>query len=995
MTTNPGDQFHSNTNPDPSYFDGMNLAAGNQDFTDSSTSDIDGSSDIGTHSNFVNQQDGPDSTYDTLNEANADPAPTNSEDDIDSDTSDVDSPPDEGVEGTFANAQGTNLDSSYFALNEESIISAYGGETAGSNWLKAIAQGSGLSSPTTEWSLTSSQVAYWAGSTPITVQPHTAHSFFVRGDSNRIRSAFYIDIGITANSSTYTESYHTEQNNRDRPAAQLWLGSSLPPTQIHSVSTGTQTTVYVSLEEDGDKADILSGGTLTIDVPAGFTGITDVGGTNWGTATINGNQITVSNTATIRNSFLTYAFTITSPSIPGLYKLDIAFDDGNDAHPIGNFTIHVTGVPPTVEKINLEYQWTTATYNATYENVSIYVGSHTGGSENLLVNYWDGENLLVNYWDGFTWNLLGTISSTGWTNFTATGLTSSTYTIQFLGTSESSDSSKDTWNIDLVTLHTWSVQTYNYKLDLEIQWTSATFTQDYAELCIYAGNLTAENIRVDVWNNSVWTNIAFDLTAYSWNNFSIGTWLTSATFTIRFRGDFEVGDTTQSFWEIDCSLLHTWDNEIPQNTAAPTISNIDDTSFLYAEYRQYEITATVSDDDGFAEIDYMELTLTSDDRLTEYWTVRYDEDTNNFTEQSDPNNYITLDVDSSSANENGNDINSIFFITINWNHPDVANTDMKSVVFDANPSSNLNYSEVNWNVETRLDMSSGPTLSDGSGTLDRGDVDGNMTASGTVTYLGSTLHPSVSDIDVWISSAEYGTQTGPWEATNYEDVTGTFSATVFADDLVGLDIYTFKAVSEGTGAGGSDHFGSSQTDDYIADRVQVQSYSTDDSRINVNSSASLHAVLYYEYDNSFVTDGTVTINGITATYSGSIGIWDFVDEQSTAQLVTFDTLVYSGGAHSITVEDQNSQTIDQIWDYVKVVSYSVIDARVDVNSNAIIDVTLIYEYDGSFVTLGTVTINGVSATHQGVGVWRITVSSLSIAVCCLGSRDCHIILDYR
>ncbi|MHA2384556.1 MAG: hypothetical protein ACXACT_18455, partial [Candidatus Thorarchaeota archaeon] len=310
----------------------------------------------------------------------------------------MDSAPDLGIEGTFANAQGATLDSSYFAITEESVISAYGGETGdvfvtgsvpdnagsnqysfyqaifwnptddvydvsrvefnytGSSWCNAIAQGSGSSSPTSEWFLSSKQVAYWAGSSPISVQPHTAYSFYVRGDSNRIKSAFYIDIRITANSSTYAESYHSEQSNRNRPAAQLWLGSSLPPSQIHSVSTGVQTTVYVSLEEDCDSVDILSGGTLTIDVPTGFTGLTDVGGTNWGTATINGNQITVSNTAAVRNSYITYAFQITSPSTPGLYKLDIAFDDGNNAHPIGNFTVHVTGVPPSVEKVNVEYQ---------------------------------------------------------------------------------------------------------------------------------------------------------------------------------------------------------------------------------------------------------------------------------------------------------------------------------------------------------------------------------------------------------------------------------------------------------------------------------------------------------------------------------------------------------------------------------------------------------------------------------------------------------------
>ncbi|MCK5390401.1 MAG: hypothetical protein KAJ36_07915, partial [Candidatus Thorarchaeota archaeon] len=389
FATNPGDQFHSDTSSNIPYNDGMNLAAGTQDYADSSTSDIDSSPDIGTHSNFANQQDGPDSTYDTLDEANADPAPTNSEDDIDSDTSDVDSSPDQGIEGIFTSAQGTTLDTSYFALQEESIISDYGGETGsvfvtgalpdmasrdqfalyqaifwnptddvyeisrvefnytGSLWLNAISQGSGLSSPTTEWSFIDDQVAYWAGSSSITVQPHTAYPFYVTGDSNKIRdSAFYVDIRITANSSTYTESYRTGQWNQDRPAAQLWLGSSpSSPTQIHTVTTGTQTTVYVSLEESAGDEEILSGGTLTIDVPSGFTGITSVGGTSWDTAAINGNQITVSNTATILGSHLTYAFTITSPSTPGLYKLDIAFDDGLNAHPIGNFTIHVTGTP--------------------------------------------------------------------------------------------------------------------------------------------------------------------------------------------------------------------------------------------------------------------------------------------------------------------------------------------------------------------------------------------------------------------------------------------------------------------------------------------------------------------------------------------------------------------------------------------------------------------------------------------------------------------------
>jgi len=1011
MISNQPDNIDLTSNLNLPVHNDMGLSEHNQN-TATSTSDIDGSSDIGTHSNFTNLQAGPDSIYDNLTEANSAPAPTNSENDIDSDASDVDSSPDLGNEGTFANAQGTTLDSSYFTIQEESVISSYGGVTGGvfvtgsipymagyvrtgdgfyqaifwnptddvyeisrvefsyvgSNWLSGITQGSGLSSPTSGWG-NNATAAYWVDASTITVQPHTAQSFYVKGAVAKLNLApFSIDIRITANSSIYAESYSSGIDRRDMPIAQLWLGSSLPPSQIHSVPTSTTTRVYVSLEEDGNSVAIPTG-TLTIDVPTGFTSITDVGGINWGTATIDGYQITVSSTATVLGSHITYAFDITSPSTPGLYKLDLAFNGGSDASPIGNFTIHVTGVPQTVEKVNVEYQWSTATFSDTYEEVCINVGSLTGS-----------ENLIVNYWDGFSWNSLGSITNIGWSNFTATGLTSSIYTIQFVGSSETSDSLKDTWNIDLITLHTWSTQTYNYKLDLEVQWASANYTQDFEELCIYTGSLDAESIRIDVWNGGGWTNIALDLTGSDWNNFTVSTWLTSSTFTIRFRGDFEVGDTIQSSWEIDVCLLHTWDNNVPQTTPTPTISNLDDIAFLYANYKQYELTAEVSDADGFAEIDYFELTLTSDNRSIEYWTIRYDEDTGNFTEQFDPSNYITLDTDSSSAIKSGNNISATFFITINWNHPDAINTDLKSIVYDANPSSSSEYFEVNWNVETRLEIQDEPTLDDGVGTGNRGDFDQSITASGVVTYLNSSLHPPASEIDIWIQSSEYGTHIGPWEATSYTDVNGTFTATVYADNAVGIDTYTFKAVKQGTGVTGTNLFDSSETAQYIADRVQVQSYSADDSRINVNSTATLHVVLYYEFDSSFVTDGNVSINGKFAIYSGFNGVWTFTDEKSTAQLVTYNTLVYSGGTYGITGENQNGKSIGQIWDYVRVVSYSAIDSRVDVSSSVIIDVTLVFQYDGAPVTNGSVFVNGLSASHLGSGVWRFTDSKGAVQI---------------
>ncbi|MGY5861905.1 MAG: hypothetical protein RTU09_05985, partial [Candidatus Thorarchaeota archaeon] len=981
-------------------------AAGTEDYVDSDASDVDVSPDFGTHSSFVNQQAGPDAAYDTLLEENTAPPATDSENDVDNDNSDIDSSPDVGTEGTFSNAQGTVLDSSYLNLQEGSVSLGYGGELGsvfvtgsvpdmadkdqfcryqaifwnpsddiyeitrvefnytGSQWAKSISQGAGLSFPLTEWAVDSRMVVYWAGATPLYAQPHDISPFHISAKSNRINSDFNIDIRITANGTVYTASYHSEQGNGDYPAAQIWLGNSLPPEQNHSVAVSTETTVYVTLEEDAGKLQIDTGGTLTIDVPAEFSNIMDIGGTGWGTATITGNRIEISNTATVLNGYITYAFNATAPIFPGLYMLNIAYDGTSEgqpyAHPIGNFTLHVVGNQPTSEQIDVEYQWTTADYDEANEQLCIYVAAHTGS-----------EDLIINFWNGSGWENIGSITSTGWANLTITGLTSATYTIQLLGGSEASDSSKDVWDVDLILLRVWSLQTFNYELDLEVQWTSAIYTGTNEELCIYAGSLNAESIRVDVWTGSDWTNVFAGLIENSWNNVSVGTWLTSESFTVRFRGDLETGDTSQSSWQIDCSLLSTWTNEVPLNDATPTISNLDDSSYMYAMNRKYQVTTYVADGDGYADIDYLELTLTSDDQLTEFWTIRYDEDTGLFTEQSDPSNFISLDGAASSSVTSGNSLNATFHLAINWNHPDISNSDAKCYVTDDDTSSSLDYYEVDWNVESRLDMVVAPVLDDGSGTPARGDTDTSIDASGTVTYLGSSLHPLASEVDIWISASEYGSQVGPWEATNYEASGGTFSVQVYADDTVGQDTFSFKAVEEGAGSGGLDQFNSSESVQYIADRVQVQVYASDDSRLNIGDTASVHVTLYYDYDDSIVVDGTVTVNGLAATYSGSNGVWDYTDTKPTVQMVTYNTVAFSGGVHGITVEDQNGQSLEQIWDRIQVVSYSASDNRLNVNTTANIDVLLRYEYDSTAIVDGLVTVNGISATHQGAGVWRI------------------------
>jgi hypothetical protein len=113
---------------------------------------------------------------------------------------------------------------------------------------------------------------------------------------------------------------------------------------------------------------------------------------------------------------------------------------------VDHIRIGVSAPAITNYELDVEYQWIAAVYNQANKQVCLYVTSHTGN-----------ENLLVNYWTGSAWSLLGTITTTGWSNFTAIGLTSPTYTIQLKGSMESNDNIQDSWNIDVMMLHTWNI----------------------------------------------------------------------------------------------------------------------------------------------------------------------------------------------------------------------------------------------------------------------------------------------------------------------------------------------------------------------------------------------------------------------------------------------------------------------------------------------------------------------------------------------------------
>jgi len=98
----------------------------------------------------------------------------------------------------------------------------------------------------------------------------------------------------------------------------------------------------------------------------------------------------------------------------------------------------------------------------------------------------------------------------------------------------------------------------NYELDLEVQWTNAQFNGTTEELAIYADVSGAtESLKVDVWHNGTWQNL-FPNLVNGWNNISVLSYLNGPTFTIRFKGGSESADGFQDSWRIDAVLLKVW-----------------------------------------------------------------------------------------------------------------------------------------------------------------------------------------------------------------------------------------------------------------------------------------------------------------------------------------------------------------------------------------------------------------------------------------------------
>jgi flagellin-like protein len=225
--------------------------------------------------------------------------------------------------------------------------------------------------------------------------------------------------------------------------------------------------------------------------------------------------------------------------VPSEYTCEIEFTGSSDTSPLDQLGWTVDNA------------WTTGSVSVTLQLFDYSIGSSGA--------YPTSGNGYISYASSATPNTDETKSNTITDNPANFRDASGNWQLKIKGVKQTG--SQFDCNIDLVE---YKAGSNNYVLELPEQWTGADYYELNEELWIYTGTLSPnEDLMVQVWTGSEWTTV-MTLTAAnsnSANQVSVSNYLSGPTFTIRFKGANEDGDTNPSSWEIDYVMLHTWSIE--------------------------------------------------------------------------------------------------------------------------------------------------------------------------------------------------------------------------------------------------------------------------------------------------------------------------------------------------------------------------------------------------------------------------------------------------
>jgi len=497
-------------------------------------SDEDLSPDKGSHSEFPAQQEGPDSIFDTLTEITTESGGI--EDYVDNDASNVDSSSDLGNLINFNNMKAT--DSTYATLTESGsgggitfVNVAEASATSGTS--ATISKPAGTQQNDFMIALLTSTIGGDGDGASMSVAPSgwTLESEYTQNTYSGQHVYVYWKVADASEPSSYSWTWAQSCGWVAQITTFNGVDTSSPihiEGTVNQESSGSPMSPSVTTTENNCMVWLydMCDGTV---IPFG-------GGEPSGTSSIE--QTEVSNPGNGVGISTAYFVQATAGATGDKdWNLD-SFDENSGQQ----FALK----PASSDyRLDQEVQWTDIPSSLPNEYLSIYGG--TMGAEDVAVDVWTPSG----------WENVFTDLSSGWNNVSISDwLTDSDFTIRFRDGTTVGDASADTWQIDVALIHVWS-EDENYEIDLEVQWTNVDYDETNEELCIYVGSVSGENLRVDVWTGSAWETV-FSALNIGWNNVTVSSYLTSSTFTIRFIGETETGDTTQDYWTIDATLIRSW-----------------------------------------------------------------------------------------------------------------------------------------------------------------------------------------------------------------------------------------------------------------------------------------------------------------------------------------------------------------------------------------------------------------------------------------------------
>jgi len=373
----------------------------------------------------------------------------------------------------------------------------------------------------------------------------------------------------------------------------------------------------------------------------------------------------------------------------------------------------------------------------------------------------------------------------------------------------------------------------------------------------------------------------------------------------------------------------------PTNEALTLVNPSIGTQGILAAKQPYTFEVNVSDLNGVANLNYVDLTLDPEGQALR---VRWSESTDSFGEVNDPNDYIELG--SSSKSTFGNHVTLNFSIVFHWNYPDENPHSVRVESIDNGGLSDTDDFPTAYFVENDV-MVYSATVDD-----DHVNPGQTITFSGYVFYEGTTIPPrSGHAITIELGTLEKGTTT--------TDEKGYYSNNVSAESEIAKHTYAINSI----------HSTSKKTVDVIVDRIKIVEGGVSDDRCDSGSTQTVWYKAIYEYDGKvFASNATAQVlklNGTEMIWQN--GRWEQTYESDEVAKKVFHITSVNDGLHGLTVINNMAGDEEIIWDKLKVLisanEYEVIEG-----TTVDFTITITREYDSTNVTSFSIKIrrNGTS-----------------------------------